>query len=214
MIRWPRPRSLGGGADIFTLQAFRPPGEGGWIGRWSPGIGDPTLAGWLTVALYFAAAFACFRAGRDPWRVMARREFVLYRLLAVGLVLLGINKQLDLQTALAELARMAAVEGGWYADRRRWQKAFVVAIAGVAALATAAALAVLRKTPLSTAVAAAGALGLVAFVVIRAASFHDVDNFLRARALGIRANVLIEAGSLLLVIAGATARIHGRPRRR
>jgi len=194
------------------LQAFRPPGEGGWIGHWSPSIGDPTVAGWLTVGLYLAAALACFRAGRDPWRVMPRREFVLYRLLAVGLVGLGLNKQLDLQTALAELARMAAVEGGWYADRRRWQRAFVVGVAALAAVAVGAALAVLRKAPASTVLTAAGALGLAAFVVIRAASFHDVDDFLRARTLGLRANVIIETGSLLLVIAGATARIRDRPR--
>ena len=194
------------------MQAFRPPGEGGWIGHWSPGIGDPTLAGWLTVFLYFAAAFACFRAGRDPWRVMPRREFLLYRLLAVGLVVLGVNKQLDLQTALAELARIAAAEGGWYADRRRWQKAFVLGIAALAAVALGAALAALRKAPPSTILAATGALGLAAFVVIRAASFHDVDGFLRMRALGLRANVIIEAGSLLLVIAGATARMRHRRR--
>ncbi len=164
------------------------------------------------MVLYFAAALACFRAGRDPWRVLPRREFLLYRLLAVGLVLLGVNKQLDLQTALAELARIAAVEGGWYADRRRWQAAFLLGVAALAAVALAATLAALRRAPPSTCLAAAGALGLAAFVVIRATSFHDVDAFIRTRHLGMRANVLIEMGSLLLVLAGALARARGRRR--
>ena len=122
------------------------------------------------------------------------------------------NKQLDLQTALAELARMVAVEGGWYADRRRWQKAFLLGVAALATAALAVALAALRRAPPSTFVAAIGALGLVAFVVIRASSFHDVDAFVRARRLGVRANVLIEMGSLLLVLAGAWARQRTRRR--
>src|SRR5882672_1117833 len=36
----------------------------GWIGDWSPGIGDPTVMGWLTVAAYFAASWLCVRAFR------------------------------------------------------------------------------------------------------------------------------------------------------
>ena len=30
--------------------------------RWSPGIGDPTVMGWLTVVAYLAAAWLCLRA--------------------------------------------------------------------------------------------------------------------------------------------------------
>jgi hypothetical protein len=82
----------------------------------------------------------------------------------------------------------------------------------VAAVALAAALAVLRKAPASTAVATAGALGLAAFVVIRASSFHDVDDALRSRRFGLRVNTMVEIGSILLVAAGARARIRGRPR--
>ena len=107
---------------------------------------------------------------------------------------------------------MVAVEGGWYADRRQWQKAFLLGVAALATIALAVTAAALRRAPPSTFVAAVGALGLLAFVVIRASSFHDVDAFIRTRRLGVRANVLIEMGSLLLVLAGATARTRGRGR--
>ena len=33
-------------------------------GRWVPGIGDPSLMGWLTVVAYFVTAFLCYRASR------------------------------------------------------------------------------------------------------------------------------------------------------
>jgi len=29
--------------------------------RWTPGIGDPSFVGWLTVALYFIVALYCYR---------------------------------------------------------------------------------------------------------------------------------------------------------
>ncbi len=34
----------------------------GWVGNWSPGIGDPTFVGWFTVVAYFDAALACWKA--------------------------------------------------------------------------------------------------------------------------------------------------------
>ncbi|CCQ53934.1 hypothetical protein CWATWH0402_4702 [Crocosphaera watsonii WH 0402] len=38
---------------------------------WQPGIGDPTILGWLTVFSYFLTAFCCFKCGhknrRDSW---------------------------------------------------------------------------------------------------------------------------------------------------
>jgi len=181
----------------------RPPGEGGWIGYWSPGIGDPTFAGWLTVALYLLAAFVCFRVGQNRSWLLPHREILLFRLLALTLLALGVNKQLDLQTALTELGRLLAQEQGWYAERQRAQKLFIVAVGLTAAGIAAASLLVLRRAPLATLVTLLGALGLVAFVVIRASSFHHVDLLIRSSWFGVRANWAVEMGSLLLVIAGA-----------
>ena len=195
-----------------AFQGFRPPGEGGWIGYWSPGIGDPTIAGWLTVVLYVAAAVLCFRVGRSRGWTVPRSEMILFRALTLGLVALGVNKQLDLQTALAELGRMAAAEGGWYDQRRSVQKAFIVAVVLIALAVGAAALIAMRRMPAATHVTVAGALGLIAFVVIRAASLHHVDLFIRSSWYGVKANWVIEMGSLLVVIAGAWWRASLSPR--
>jgi uncharacterized membrane protein (UPF0136 family) len=195
-------------SDVFApsgaaLHAFRPAGEGGWIGYWTPGIGDPTIAGWLTVVLYFAAAVVCFRVGRNREWGLSRSEVSLFRLLTLGLVALGVNKQLDLQTALTELGRMVAAEGDWYDQRRGVQKAFIMAV-GLTALAMVASAAVMmRRMPMATHVTTVGALGLVAFVVIRASSLHHVDLFIHGNWHGVRANWVIEIGSLLVVITGA-----------
>ena len=39
----------------------------GWIGSWSPGIGDPNVMGWITVVAYLWASYLCFAVHR-AWR--------------------------------------------------------------------------------------------------------------------------------------------------
>lgn len=186
----------------------------GWVGNWSPGIGDPTLAGWLTVGLYFAAAWACHRVGHDRSWALPRAETVLFRLLTLVLVVLGINKQLDLQTALTEFGRMLARDEGWYSERQLVQKAFIFGVGLAALTIAAAATLLLRHAPAATHVTLLGGLGLVAFVVIRASSFHHVDLLIRSSWFGVRANWAIEMGSLLLVMMGAAWRAGMLRRRR
>ena len=85
----------------------------GWIGSWSPGIGDPTPMGWITVVGYLAAAWLCFRVGGRLEVRTAYPERHLWRILTWGLLVLGVSKQLDLQSALTELGRTLAHAQGW-----------------------------------------------------------------------------------------------------
>ena len=91
----------------------------GLIGTWSPGIGDPSVGGWLTVALYFGAAALVWGLLRRWPHWSSGQEAWFWKLLLIALVLLGINKQLDLQSAFTETARLLAVKQGWYAERRQ-----------------------------------------------------------------------------------------------
>lgn len=184
-------------AFIFTK------GPRGWIGGWSPGIGDPTVAGWVTVALYLAAAALCLGLAL---RVAGRREAVLWRSLAVAFLLLGVNKQLDVQSALTEIGRMAARAEGWYAYRRPVQAVFVALVTGLGLLVARALWAEARHAPRATRLAVVGAVLVIAFVVVRAASFHHVDSLLRLRWLGLRTNWVLEMGGIAVVIAAALRR--------
>ncbi len=98
-----------------------------WIGNWSPKIGDPTVMGWVTVAAYFLAAWLSYRAYRAAHEDVEPHPGVrrLWALLTGALVLLGINKQLDLQTAFTETGRWLAHSQGWYDDRRPVQAVFI-----------------------------------------------------------------------------------------
>ena len=99
--------------------------------NWSPGIGDPTIGGWLTVALYLLASLSCWTSARkialqDACSLQERRA---WRSISALFLALGVNKQLDLQTALTEAGRVLAHTQGWYAQREFVQLAFIALVA-------------------------------------------------------------------------------------
>lgn len=174
----------------------------GWIGDWAPGIGDPTVGGWVTVALYAWAAWMSLRVLQSHNRqrlVLSANERIVWKLMLVAMIALGINKQLDLQSGLTELARILAHEQGWYDSRRQYQEAFIVAVAIMGLTAMAAMAVLVWRTPTPTLYACAGAVVLLIFVAIRATSFHGVDEMLGWRLSGLPLNWLLEMGSLLVI---------------
>lgn len=186
------------------------PSDEGWVGNWSPGIGDPSIVGWFTVVAYFAAAYLCFRARRRVPAAPAR----FWKLIALVLVALGINKQLDVQSLLTELARISAHEQGWYEERRAVQRAFILGVAAVAACAAALlALSVYRQGRPAR-VAAAGMAFICGYVVIRAASFHHVDQLIGSSIVGVRLNWLFELTGIGVVAVGASGVRAPAPQRR
>lgn len=174
----------------------------GWIGNWTPGIGDPTLGGWLTVVLYGWVAWRSFHVLQRERRrriLLSFNEKIVWRLLVAGMIALGINKQLDIQSALTESARILALEQGWYDNRRQVQEAFIFAVPIVGLTALAAITVLVWKAPAATLWACAGAAGLLMFITIRAASFHHVDEMLGWRLAGLPLNWVLEMGSLLVI---------------
>lgn len=197
------------------LLAAKPVEGQGWVGHWSPGIGDPSAMGWVTVALYLVAAWLCFLCSRRS-RVLARRssdgrwEPRLWALFAVVLLALGINKQLDLQSAFTEMMRVVAREQGWYEARRQYQYAFIGAVAVLAAVVGTALIAAVWRLGRALKLAAVGLVFVLAFVAVRAMSFHHVDALIGTRVLNVRVNWMFEIGGIAVVIAGAVLGLRGR----
>jgi hypothetical protein len=183
-------------------------------GRWRPGIGDPSWDGWLTVAAYLVAAALAALACRASWsdvrgferaRPEGRRQERLltwfWLLVAVTLTALAINKQLDLQSLFTQVLRDQAHAGGWYADRRRYQFAFVVTIACGGVLGVGAIAWIWRRVLDRVWMALLGVGWLTSFVVIRAASFHHVETWLTS--LTPVGNAALELSGIALVAVGA-----------
>jgi hypothetical protein len=169
---------------------------------WEPHIGDPTVIGWVITAMYAVAvvtAALAARADRGPARN-------LWIALAVGLSLLGINKQLDLQTpffAFGHRALEAAPELA--ALRRVLRVVLLVAVIGGAALVTFAAARTLRRAGSRRyRLALLGIAGLTLFVVMRASAFDHVGNVVGQRVLYSKKLAAgLELGSLVLIVANA-----------
>jgi hypothetical protein len=177
-------------------------------GRWRPGIGDPTVLGWVTVAAYLLAAAACgLAAWREPMtdgtRRVRARPSRFWLALAGLLIALGINKQLDLQSLVTQIGRDVIQAWGLYSERRELQLAFIAAVASTCAAALGAFLWAARRTLKRRWPAIAGILFIMGFVLIRAASFHNVDIFLAARLGGMKWNWILELGGIAVVAASA-----------
>jgi hypothetical protein len=166
---------------------------------WTFSIGDPTFTGWIITLADLAAATLCLRAATAARDDEAR----FWTLAGILLLLLGLNKQLDLQTLLTELARQWAREGGWYQDRRAYQAIFVLMI-------TLAGIAVVWKLRARFATSGravkGGLIGLtltLLFVLVRAGSFHHLDEILHLEFMGARTHRLLEALGIIVLAASA-----------
>jgi hypothetical protein len=169
--------------------------------RWF--VHDQGPLAWFVVAGYLIAAFLALRA------VSATngREGGFWLATGIVMVLLGINKQLDLQSDLTDFARAAAHSEGWYSWRRDVQGLFLLLMAlGTAAIAMLL-WRWLRDCSLSAKVAAMGLVILLAFIFLRAASFHHIDYWVTIPVAGMRSGWWLELlGIAVISWAAATYR--------
>jgi hypothetical protein len=184
--------------------------------RWTPGIGDPGVVGWLTVVAYAGTAIACLlAAGAGAGAGESRRESRWFWVgSAIVLTLLGINKQLDLQSLLTQVGRDMARAEGWYEQRRTIQAAFICLVGFVGIVGLILAQRLSRSRDRAQTIALCGMVFLFVFIVVRAASFHHVDVALNhLRAFG-KLNWLLELGGIATVLLGALVRWRNVHRRR
>ncbi len=175
---------------------------------WQPGIGDPTSLGWFTVLAYAGAALLCFRcyqlslpSASCEGISRVRRRFWMATVLI--LVALGINKQLDLQSLLTAIGRTLAKNEGWYASRRSMQYDFIICVASIGALAAATLICTFRRAGAWVQLAQVGLIILFTFVVVRAASFHHVDEMLRRKLWLFSLNHVLELGGIAVISVAA-----------
>ncbi|MDP5308562.1 hypothetical protein [Paracoccus spongiarum] len=171
-------------------------------GAWRPRIGDPDVTGWLTVLAYLL----CLVLAVQVWRCLRGRDGRAFWGLVAGLMLvLAINKQLDLQSAMTALGRCLAQAQGWY-EYRRFVQAGFIAILGIALLAgLLVGLKALRGRLRQSGVALVGLAVLCAFVAVRAVGFHHMDALIGQRQFGVSTNYLFENAGLLLIALNAIA---------
>ena len=98
---------------------------------WHPTIGDPSFMGWFTVLAYFFAfciSLKVYLTGDRRFHRNPQKQKLLWLVLAVLMLLLCINKQLDLQTMFTATAKYYFLKNDMYQYRRHYQKLFIILI--------------------------------------------------------------------------------------
>ncbi len=134
------------------------------------------MADWMTVAACLLAAAMSMRAAALRSSAATERHF--WQFAAGLLVFLAINELLDLHTLLTIAGRAHAKAFGWYGAHREAQYAFVIALSGAAAMAGLAILWLTRRADYAVRIAVVGLAFIGLFALLRAASFHHLDDLL------------------------------------
>jgi len=116
-----------------------------------------------------------------------------------AMVMLGINKQLDLQTCFTEVGRGMAKSEGWYENRRIVQGIFVLVMLLLGLGTIAGSYWYIHGAWRRYRWAFFGIVYLVTFVIIRAASFHHIDIFLKDTFGGIAFNHILEISGIVCI---------------
>ena len=179
-------------------------------GRWQLGIGDPTIFGWLTVVVYLAAVVRCFVKSKESKFFGGNYRFWLY--LAALLLLLGINKQLDLHSWFAEIMRDRAQTYGWY----KYRQSVLVSLISLLGFGIISSIISFRLYLANSwrnyKITWAGIIVLLMLVLIQTSSSIYADALIKQRGFGFSAfgfsafgfsiSAIIEISALILIIIG------------
>jgi hypothetical protein len=187
--------------------------------EWASHFGDNDLLGWVITLSYLAVAVLCARAalatrraarryanpepaGPNPPPLPGRPRPTPWWVLSVGALLMGLNKQLDVQILVRELG-IALIAALGYDEHRRWfGRAFLLALGVVVVWAMVVAARHMRHASRGYRTAMLGLAFLACFAVVRAGKYvpflSDVNlNYQDALHL------VFELGGLVLIGASA-----------
>jgi hypothetical protein len=168
------------------------------MGRWHPQIGDPSFMGWFTVGSYFGCAI--FGAIIVLINRKADKEFLFFwSMISLLMILLGINKQLDLQSLFTEVGRQIARAENWMDRRQVVQFWFIVAFGTTSMVAFLLFVMIKRDLFRRFMLAFMGLFFLLSFIIIRASSFHHFEEMLGFELFELKMNWLLELTGIYLI---------------
>jgi hypothetical protein len=182
---------------------------------WEPGFGDNDLLGWSITIAYFLVALLCTAAFRDEarsYRVIRRLQRPTFWIVITALmVLLGFNKQLDLQTWVQSTGDSLVASNGLESHRGGLKilSLLTLALTGLA-ISMAMLLYIGRQWRLYL-LAFVGLLYLGVFIVLRAADSlpiigdinHDYYEWI---------HLVLELGGILMIGTSAARAVYRETR--
>jgi NADH:ubiquinone oxidoreductase subunit 6 (subunit J) len=180
------------------------------IGNWTPGIGDPSFMGWLTVFSYYGSALMCLAAAIHTDKNKQSKDRAFWLTVFFIMAFLGVCKHFNLPSALTEVGRILARSEGWM-EQRRVVQVFIMAGAGIGGIFIVVVL--LRKIPDAIRkrhwMTLSCLICLVAFVTFRTISLHAWGTVLGYRIFGLRVNWIGELTGIFGVCVSVAAYWYG-----
>ena len=183
---------------------------------WRPGFGDNDLVGWMITLAYFLAALLCTAAFRDEarsYRLVGRLQRPAFWLVLTALlVLLGFNKQLDLQTFVMSTGDELVTSARLEAHGRLLKLVSLLTLALTGAAIVLAMLLYIGRHWRLYLLAFVGLMYLGVFIVLRAADSLPVLNEINRRYYE-SIHLLLELCGVLMIGASAARAVYRETRR-
>jgi len=181
---------------------------------WRLHLGDPNVFGWTITIAYFLVSYLCLRAAlysRKNRQINGGTDnLTVWFGIAFILLMLGINKQLDLQTWFTSVGREVAREQEWYYMRRKVQAVFLIISALSSVLVMVVMFRSMKGMLRQNWLVFVGLICLVAFILIRTATFYHVDTMFHKPYIlkVLNMKFILELGALLIVGLGVQLSLH------
>jgi len=172
------------------------------FGRWRPAIGDPGFMLWFAVGSYFACGVVALIAVLINQKG-GRRLFFFWSLISLLMILLGVNKLIDLQSLFTEVGGQIAKTQSWIDQRRIVQFWFIVPSGTTALVAFLSFAIIMRSLFRRFILAFTGLLFLFGSIFLRDVSLHHFVEILGFTPSGAKIYFVLElAGIYLILVAG------------
>ncbi len=168
------------------------------------------MADWATVTAYLFAAALSARAAARAKLGRDKRGRLFWHILAGLMVFLGINELLDLQTLLTIAGREYAKSAGWYGAHRAVQYIFVLGLTGFTGATGLATIWLTRCADFTVHMALSGLVFIGLFVLLRASSFHHLDELIGRETADVNWGSMPEVTGIAIIAWAASL----YPRRR
>jgi len=173
--------------------------------QWRPTIGDPSFMGWFTVVSYFFVSILALKVCRLNSKLfcISRQQKQFWLIVSLIMLMLCINKQLDLQSLITEIGKYYAKKDGWYGARRTVQVWGIVSILSLISIGFIFFAFKMRAILKRNWLALTGLAFLLNFVIIRATSFHGMDILISQTFMGVKLNWALELLGIFCIAVSA-----------
>ena len=167
---------------------------------WRFRANDPGTLSWIAVCAYLSTAALCWRAAKND---LQSRE--MWARFAIVLAVLGLNKQLDLQTLFINSVRSLTHDPGWYTDRSPVKRLCIHVLTSVSFWGTGWMFWQKRNQWRAVGFVCAGSAMLIAYISLRASPLPHAGQLpVRSTSGAQLGQSILELTGLLFIALGAS----------